>query len=32
MGFFEADYELLELKTYTEMEKDDSIYAILRKK
>ncbi|MGI9567742.1 MAG: class I SAM-dependent methyltransferase [Nitrosopumilus sp.] len=26
------DYEILELKTYTEMEKDDSIYVVLKKR
>ncbi len=29
---FEPDFEILELKIYTEDQKDDSIYAILRKK
>lgn len=26
------DYDMLELKTYTEMEKDDSIYVVLKKR
>ena len=29
---FESDFEILELKIYTEDQKDDSIYAILRRK
>ena len=29
---FEPDYEILELKTYTEDQKDDSIYAVLKRK
>jgi len=29
---FESDFEILELKKYTEDQKDDSIYAVLRKK
>ena len=29
---FETDYEILELKIYSENQKDDSIYAILRRK
>lgn len=29
---FEPDFEILELKVYTENQKDDSIYAVLRRK
>ncbi len=29
---FETDFEILELKVYTEDQKDDSIYAVLKKK
>lgn len=29
---FEPDFEILAMETYTEMEKDDSIYAVLKKK
>ena len=28
----ESDFEVLDLATYTEMEKDDSFYAVLRVK
>ena len=28
----ESDFEILVIKTYTEMEKDDSIYTVLRKR
>lgn len=31
-GMANKDYEILELNTYTEMEKDDSIYLVLKKK
>ena len=30
--FFEPDFEILELKIYSEMEKDDSIYTVLKRK
>jgi len=31
-SIFESDFKILELKIYTEDQKDDSIYAVLRKK
>ncbi|WP_316504790.1 class I SAM-dependent methyltransferase [Nitrosopumilus sp.] len=31
-GIVKNDYDVLELKTYTEMEKDDSIYVVLKKR
>ena len=31
-GIFEPDFEILAMETYSELEKDDSIYTVLKKR